>query len=197
MTPPARLEAVDSGLAPATDGWFVVNVDDAAWLANDAFGHRCVFESDARVTRGRDDLDIRRFPDVGFTLAVLQPGKPSGVYHAESRQEGFLVLSGECLLLVDGEERPLRAWDFFHCPPGTEHVFIGAGDAPCVIFMTGGRTAPRTIFYPDSELARSHDAGAQTQTSSPPEAYAPFPQWQLGRPGDDGLPWAGGSLRPA
>jgi mannose-6-phosphate isomerase-like protein (cupin superfamily) len=197
MTPPARLQAVDSGLVPATDGWFVVNVDDAAWLANEAFGDRCVFEADARVTRGRDDLDVRRFPDVGLKLAVLQPGRPSGLYHAESRQEGFLVLAGECLLLVDGQERPLRTWDFFHCPAGTEHVFIGAGDGPCVIFMTGGRTPPQTIIYPDSELARGYGAAAHAPTSSPPEAYAPFPHWQLGRPDTEGLPWTNRPLRRA
>jgi uncharacterized cupin superfamily protein len=190
MTPPARLEAVDSGLLPATDGWFVVNVDDAAWLANDSFGHRCIFEADARVTRGREDLDVRRFADVGYTLAVLHPGKPSGLYHAESRQEGFLVLAGECLLLVEGEEHRLRTWDFFHCPAGTEHVFVGAGDGPCVIFMTGARSASKTIVYPESELARRHGAASDEETSSPHEAYARFPHWRLARPDGEGLPWA-------
>jgi uncharacterized cupin superfamily protein len=190
MTPQARLQAVDSGLTPAGDGWFVVNVDEAAWLANEHFGARCVFEADARVARTRDDLDVRRFPDVGYTLSVLAPGQPSGLYHAESTQEGFLVLSGECVLLVEGEERPLRAWDFFHCPPGTEHAFVGAGDGPCVILMIGGRTTPRTILYPSSEMARRHGAGAERETSSAAEAYSPFPHWTLGRPAEDGLPWA-------
>src|SRR5438552_14083833 len=136
----ARLEEVGSGLAPVTNGWFVVNVRDTAWLTNDAFGARCVFEADGRVLRKRPDLALQRFSDVGFTLCVLAPGQPSGLYHAESNQEDFLVLAGECLLVVEGQERPLRAWDFVHCPPGTEHVFVGAGDGPCVIFMTGGRT---------------------------------------------------------
>jgi uncharacterized cupin superfamily protein len=187
--PPARLQAVESGLAPASDGWFVVNADEAAWLANDAFGARCVFETDRRVAREQPDLDVRSFPDVGVTLVVLAPGQPSGLYHAESRQEGFLVLAGECLLLVEGEERPLRTWDFFHCPPGTEHAFVGAGNGPCVIFMTGGRSAPRTIVYPRSDVARRHGAGTDSQTDSPSEAYASFPQWRLGRPDTDGLPW--------
>jgi uncharacterized cupin superfamily protein len=189
MTPPARLEAVESGLTPADEGWFVVNVDDAAWVANDAFGARCVFETSGRVARGRPDLDVHEFEDMGFTLTVLEPGRPSGLYHAESMQEGFLVLAGECVLLVEGEERPLRAWDFFHCPAGTQHTFIGAGDGPCIIFMTGGRGPSRTILYPRSELARRHSAGADEETSSPAEAYARFPHWQLARPDLDGLPW--------
>jgi uncharacterized cupin superfamily protein len=191
MVEEARLEAVDSGLAPVTAGWFVVNVRDAAWLANDAFGVRCVFEGDRRVFRRRPDLDVQTFADVGFTLAVLVPGQPSGLYHAESNQEDFLVLAGECLLLVEGEERPLRAWDFVHCPPGTEHVFVGAGDGPCVIFMTGGRTREKRIVYPRSELARRHRAGVEEETTSPSEAYRSFPHWQPERPeSSEGLPWA-------
>ena len=117
----ARLEAADSGLTPATEGWFVVNVGEAAWLSNEAFGGRCVFEADVPVVRNRPELRALRFADLGVTLAVLEPGKPSGLYHAESNQENFLVLSGECVLLVKGEERRLQAWDFVHCPPRTEH----------------------------------------------------------------------------
>ena len=191
MVEEARLEALDSGLAPVTDGWFVVNAREAAWLTSDAFGARCVFEADRRVLRTRADLDVQRFADVGFTLAVVAPGQASGLYHAESNQENFLVLAGECVLIVEGEERPLRAWDFVHCPPGTAHVFVGSGDGPCVIFMTGRRTDEKSIVYPRSELARRHGAGVETETSSPSEAYAPFPHWQPGRPTRwHGLPWA-------
>jgi uncharacterized cupin superfamily protein len=88
-----------------------------------------VFEANRPVLRRRPDLDARTFPDLGVTLAVIWPGQPSGLYHAETNQEDFLVLAGECVLLVEGEERPLRAWDFVHCPPGTAHVFVGAGTA--------------------------------------------------------------------
>ena len=94
MVEEARLEAVGSGLAPVSDGWFVVNVAEAAWLRNDAFGNRCVFESSPRVLGERPDLEPRMFAQVGFTLAVLEPGKPSGMYHGESNQEDFLVLAG-------------------------------------------------------------------------------------------------------
>jgi uncharacterized cupin superfamily protein len=178
MIEEAHLEEVGSGLAPVSDGWFVVNVRDAAWLTNDAFGARCVFEGGMPVLRRRPDLPAHKFAQLGITLQVLQPGQPSGLYHAETNQEDFLVLAGECLLLVDGEERPLRAWDFVHCPPGTAHVFVGAGDGPCVIFMTGARTKEKDTVYPRSDLARRHGAGVETETRSPTEAYAPYPHWQ-------------------
>ena len=190
MVEEAHLAAVDSGLAPLTEGWFVVNVQDAAWLANEAFGARCVFEADRPVLRKRPDLEVQRFADLGITLAVIAPGQASGLYHAESNQEDFLVLAGECLLLVEEEERPLQAWDFLHCPPGTAHAFVGAGDGPSVTFMTGRRTREKSTAYPASDLARRHRAGVEAETSSPAEAYAPFPHWQPERPDrSDGLPW--------
>ena len=114
MPEEARLEDVGSGLAPVSPGWFVVNVADAAWLRNDAFGGRCVFESSRRVLAERADTEPQMFADTGFTLAVLEPGKPTGMFHAESAQEDFLVLAGSCLLLVEDDERPLEAWDFVH-----------------------------------------------------------------------------------
>jgi uncharacterized cupin superfamily protein len=190
MVAEARLEEVGSGVAPVSDGWFVVNVRDAAWLTNDAFGARCVFEGGMPVLRRRPDLPAHKFTDVGLTLQVLQPGQPSGLYHAETNQEGFLVLSGECLLLVEGKERRLQAWDFVHCPPGSEHVFVGAGDGPCVIFMSGARTRAKDTVYPRSDLARRHGAGVEAETHSPAEAYAAFPHWQPERPDGSGLPWA-------
>lgn len=191
MVTEARLEPADSGLTPATEGWFVVNVAEAAWLTNEAFGGRCVFEADVPVVRNRPELEPHRFADVGFTVAVLEPGTPSGLFHAESNQENFLVLMGECLLLVEGEERRLKPWDFVHCPPGTEHVFVGAGTGPCVIFMIGARRQPKTIVYPDSGLARRHGAGTDEETNSAAEAYAAFPHWLPGRPRTwDELPWS-------
>jgi uncharacterized cupin superfamily protein len=185
----AQLEDVTSGLAPVSGGWFVVNLRDAAWLTNDAFGARCVFEGGMPVLRKRLDLPAHRFPNLGFNVQVIQPGQPSGLYHAESNQEGFLVLLGECRLIVEGEERPLRAWDFVHCPPGTAHVFVGAGDGPCVIFMTGARTREKDTVYPRSDLARRHGASVETETRSPTEAYAAFPHWQPERPDPKGMPW--------
>jgi len=190
VTEEARLEDVGSGLAPVSGGWFVVNARDAAWLENDAFGARCVFEADRRVLRERPDLDAQRFAETGFSLAVLAPGRPNGLYHAESAQEDFFVVAGECLLIVAGEERPLRAWDFVHCPADTAHIFVGAGDGPCVLLMIGARTADKRIVYPDSEPARRHGAGVATETSSPAEAYAHHPHWRpRRRHGGSALPW--------
>src|SRR5262245_41963183 len=187
----ARLEEVGSGLAPASPGWFVVNVGEAAWVRHDAFGGRCNFESTERVLQERRDLEPLHFDQLGFTLAVLEPGNPTGMYHAESGQEDFLVLEGECLLLIEEEERPLRAWDFVHCPSGTRHTFVGTGEGPCVIFMTGARREDGTIVYPESEAARARGAGVETETPIPSEAYARFGHWQLGRPnGWPHLPWS-------
>jgi uncharacterized cupin superfamily protein len=170
MVEEARLEDVGSGLAPVSNGWFVANVRDAAWLTNDAFGVRCVFEGGMPVLRRRPELPAHRFAQLGITLQVLQPGQPSGLFHSDTNQEDFLVLAGECLLLLERAERPLRAWDFVHCPPGTAHAFTGAGDGPCVTFMTGARTREKDAVYPRSDLARRYRAGAETETHSATEA---------------------------
>jgi uncharacterized cupin superfamily protein len=190
MPEEARLEDVGSGLAPVSDGWFVVNMHDAAWLTNDAFGARCVFEADKPVLRKRPDLAVQRFPQLGLGIQVIQPGQPSTLYHAETSQENFLVLSGESVAIVEGEERHLHAWDFVHCPPGTEHAFVGAGDGPCVILAVGARSEDGTIVYPHSEAAGRHGASVDEETSSPKVAYAKFEHWQRGRPRSwDALPW--------
>jgi uncharacterized cupin superfamily protein len=186
----ALLEEVGSGLAPASPGWFVVNAAEAAWLRHDAFRGRCHFESTERILQERPDLQPQQFGQLGYTLAVLEPGKPTGMYHAESSQEDFLVLMGECLLLIEEQERPLRAWDFIHCPPGTRHTFVGTGVGPCVILMTGARPEDGTIVYPVSESALARDAGVEAETPKPSEAYAPYGHWRLGRPGAwADLPW--------
>jgi uncharacterized cupin superfamily protein len=182
----ARLERTDYGLGPASEGWFVVNVRDAEWETNENGAAACMFESGAVS-----------FPEIGYRLAVLQPGTTVGFYHAESNQEDFLVLGGECVLLIEGEERRLKPWDFVHCPPGTEHVFVGAGDGPCVIFMTGARTAEKSIVYPRSELALRHGAGVEKETTSPNEAYATFPKWQPGRKGPWPIPDWSARRRPS
>jgi uncharacterized cupin superfamily protein len=189
MVAEARLEEVGSGLAPTSPGWFTVNAADAAWVRNEAFGWRCVFESSRRVLGERPEAEPQPFGQVGYTLAVLEPGRPTGMYHAESSQEDFLVLAGECLLLIEGEERPLRAWDFVHCPAWTEHAFVAVGSGPCVIFMAGARTREHSVVYPHSELALRHGAGVEAETTKPKEAYAPYPRWEPGRPSFDGLPW--------
>jgi uncharacterized cupin superfamily protein len=177
----ARLEESDAGLVAATVGWFVVNVRDAAWVTNERLGDGCIFEGDEV-----------QFSHVGYTIAVLRPGEPGGLYHREANQEDFLVLMGECVLVIEGEERRLRAWDFVHCPADTEHGFVGAGDGPCVIFMAGTRRGwpDKGIVYPRSDLALAHGVGVEEETTQPREAYAPLPKWLPGRPESfAGLPW--------
>ena len=190
MPDEARLVDTGAGLAPQGDGWFVVNVRDTAWMRNDHFGARCNFEVDGRLAKERSDLAVQQHPQLGIRLHVLEPGKPSTMYHRESDQEDFLVLSGACLLIIEGEERPLRAWDFVHCAPGTTHSFVGAGEGPCVMLMVGARSREGTILYPRDEVALSHGAGVEEDTEQPSVAYSPFGHWRLGRPDAwDALPW--------
>jgi uncharacterized cupin superfamily protein len=174
----ARLELVNSGLAPVTDGWFVVNVRDAPWLEHDEFGARCVFERDPRIVRGRDDLEPHWFEQLGIKLTVIYPGQPSTLYHAESDQEGFLVLSGSCTAIIEDEERELQAWDFFHCPPHTRHAFVNTGAEPCVILMVGARSADGTITYSPSAVAARYGAAVESETGDPRQAYADRPHWR-------------------
>ena len=177
----ANLEQTGAGLIPAEEGWFVLNVRDALWVTGEKFGSVCLFD-------GPNEL----FTQVGYRLRVLMPGQPNGMYHHEANQEDFLVLAGECLLLVEGEERRLRAWDFVHCPGGTDHIFVGAGTGPCVLFMAGSREnwpEGEGLFYPRSELALRHGAGVESETPDASVAYAGSPEWQP-RPPDVDLPWA-------
>jgi uncharacterized cupin superfamily protein len=141
--------------------WFVVNVEDATAMSHEKGGIAVAFESP-------ED----RFPDIGVNIRVLQPGQPNGKYHSENVQEDFLVLGGECIAILDGEERPLRAWDFVHCPAGTEHIFVGAGDGPCTILMVGGRRADKSLLYPVCEAAARYGASAAETTTEPARAYA-------------------------
>jgi uncharacterized cupin superfamily protein len=155
------MERTDAGgHVPKGEGWFVVNAREARWLDGD-FGAYTRFEGEPR------------FGQIGINIGVLQPGQAACMYHGENEQEDFLVLSGECLLLVEGEERPLKAWDFVHCPPWTEHVFVGAGGGPCAILAIGGRTGGNVV-YPRSELALRHKAGVEEETTEPTVAYAGF-----------------------
>jgi uncharacterized cupin superfamily protein len=158
VVPESKLSSTDGGLVPEGEGWFVLNARDAKWLDGE-FGAYTRFEGEAR------------FPTLGFNIGVLAPGQPSAMYHGEDEQEDFLVLAGECLLLVEGEERLLRQWDFVHCPAWTEHVFVGAGDGPCAFLAVGTRLGD-DVIYPRSEVALRHKAGVEQETRQPGEAYA-------------------------
>ena len=180
--PEARVEDLGSGLAPVTDGWFVVNVRDAEWWFAESRGARCAFESEY------GDTPVE-FGQLGINVTVLEPGQPS-LYHAESNQEAFLVISGQCTLLVENEERRLRPWDFFHCSAWTEHGFVGAGSGPCVILMVGSRSGTG-VHYPVSEVAARHGASVAKETSDWREAYATVERFRRARPPSWArLPWA-------
>jgi uncharacterized cupin superfamily protein len=183
MVEEARFKETEAGLEPVTEGWFVVNVADTAWWRHDEFGASCPLE-------GIDDENApaARFKEYGINIHVVWPGQPNCMYHRENAQEDFLVLSGECLLLIEGKERRLKAWDFVHFPKWTEHVIVGAGEGPCAILMVGSR-ANEEVTYPVSELALRYGAGVEVETDQPREAYAAFPKWQRVAVDDPGLPW--------
>ena len=184
----ARVEDSGSGLAPASEGWFVVNVRDAEWWTSGWSGSRCFFENEYPASVDAPKVEFSQF---GINITVLEPGQPNGLYHGEDGQEDFLVLLGECLLLVEGEQQRLRAWDFVHCAPQTEHIFVGAGDGPCVILMAGARTEDDRGHYPVSELAARYGASVKEETSDPDQAYAGFEWSRRERPSYwDRLPWA-------
>src|ERR671930_1469046 len=166
MVPEAPLESTEHGLVPAGAGWFVLNAREARWFERKGRGYVSNFEGD------------REFEQLGAHLFVLGPGEPMSMYHWEADQEDFLVLSGEALLLVEGEERPLRAWDFMHCPPRADHTIVGAGEGKSVIIAVGARvdsTGPNWGGYPVHDVAVRRNASAQRDTTDPEEAYARFP----------------------
>ena len=182
--PEAQLEDLGSGLTPVTQGWFVVNLRDAEWWFAETRGARCAFENEY------GDRPVE-FDQLGINVTVLAPGQTT-LYHAESNQEAFLVLSGECTLVVEGRERRLRPWDFFHAPPWCEHAFVGAGQEACVILMAGARSGPG-VRYPRSEVAARHGASVAEETSDWRQAYATVERFRRERPPSWGrLPWARG-----
>jgi uncharacterized cupin superfamily protein len=164
VVPEAPLEPAGKGKAPSGPGWFVLNAREAPWLEGPVYGAFTPFEN----------REAAKFEQVGFNIAFLKPGQPACMYHREGNQEDFLVVAGEALLLVEGEERPLKAWDFFHCPAGTDHVILGAGERGCTVIAVGSRTS-REVVYPVSELAQRHNAGVEQETKDPREAYAATP----------------------
>jgi uncharacterized cupin superfamily protein len=175
----ARSEETPYGRYVASEGWFVHNLAEALAVRNEEKGG-AMYPLEPRDSP---------FADFGVNVRVLWPGDPSALYHAEGVQEGFLVLSGECTLIVEEEERPLRQWDYFHCPADTRHVIAGAGDGPCAILMIGARAEVETIRYPVSEVAARYGASAAKETDDPDEAYAGWP----GEYAPVRLPWPPGA----
>jgi uncharacterized cupin superfamily protein len=177
----ASSEATPYGRYITSEGWFVLNLADALAVRNDEKGGATY------------PLESRHAPfrDFGVNVRVLSPGQPNGLYHAENGQEGFLVLSGECTLVVEDEERTLKQWDYFHCPSETRHITVG-GHKPCVILMIGARPEVETLHYPVSEVAAKHGASVAKETYDPNEAYADWPgDYQPVR-----LPWPVADPKP-
>jgi uncharacterized cupin superfamily protein len=162
MIPEAKLVQAESGLVPEGEGWFVLNAREAQWWKNDENGTSVTFEGDVKFTQ------------LGINLNVLQPGQPLCRYHAENQQEDFLILAGEGVAIVEGEERPVRAWDFVHCPPHTAHVIVATGTAPLVLVAVGARLENEEILYTVNETAARYDASVAVETTNPREAYADY-----------------------
>lgn len=171
--PEAKLVETEAGMKPESDGWFVVNVGEAMSMGIDDSLYGFVFEPAARA-----------FPHFGINVSVIGPGKPSAMYHAEAGQESFLVLQGKCTLIIEDEERPLRQWDFVHCPPNTAHVIVGAGESPAVVLMVGARNAGPDLLYPRSEVAARYRASVEEDTTDRKQAYE---EWS--RPQRRRYPW--------
>ncbi|TML91271.1 MAG: cupin domain-containing protein [Actinobacteria bacterium] len=196
MVPEAPLEETDHGLVPSGDGWFVLNAREARWRHREGISG-LLFDGDTE------------FPQVGINLFVLAPGMRMAMYHREADQEDFLVLAGEALLIVEGEERPLVQWDFVHCPPGTSHTIIGAEKTPCVVLAVGAREHQGTAgwgAYTVDEAALRHGVGVEQETTDEEVAYAGTPPSEPTRYREGWLPTtktaanhnrSGGESRPA
>jgi quercetin dioxygenase-like cupin family protein len=162
----ARIEDNDEGRLPVGEGWFILNLSEMPWETVPGFG----VWRDFNWAKKPDE------PNIGFHIHVLQPGESFGYYHAEAAQEGFIVLSGECLAVVEGQERRMRHWDYLHSPPGTAHVIVGAGDGPCAMLMFGSPDPRRKIEWIADETAAKHGASVERTTGRDTEAYGDLPR---------------------
>jgi uncharacterized cupin superfamily protein len=181
VVPEAKLKETELGLVPEGEGWFVVNARDVPWRHAEGRGAVCLLEG---------DVD---FKQLGVNPFVLAPGEPMAMYHWEADQEDFLVVSGEAILIADGEERPLRAWDFVHCPPKVNHVIVGAGVGPCVVIAIGAREHehdPDWGGYSVDETAAKYGASVDEETSEPEQAYSKVTHRQPTRFREEWLPTA-------
>jgi uncharacterized cupin superfamily protein len=179
VVPEAGMQETEHGLVATGEGWFVVNARDTRWYHLDGRSAFCDLEGD------------QEFSQLGINIQVLLPGQPMAMYHWEVDQEDFLVVSGEAVLVVEGEERTLRAWDFVHCPTLTKHTIVGAGDGPCVVIAVGARAnqeGPGWGGYTVDEAAARHGVSVERDTNDATEAYAKFQKRNETRYREDWLP---------
>jgi uncharacterized cupin superfamily protein len=172
MVSEARLKDMGAGLVPDTEGWFVMNAREARWFERSG-------EAFNLPLTGVDEHEAETFfPMLGMAIRVIEPGRPSTIYHWETEQEDFLVLHGEAVLLIEGEERPVRKWDFVHCPPGTKHAFAGAGERPCVLLCVSSRQFQKDGpwgFYCSDPRAARYGASSPEHTQDDGVAHAGWP----------------------
>ena len=169
----ARVVQTDAGRRPEGEGWFILNLAEASWDRDPDLGIWCDI--------GAEDVPFAQF---GIGPHMLMPGQPNGRYHAESAQEGFLVLSGECIAIIEGQERRLHRWDFVHCPPGTKHAFVGVGEEPCVLLCASSRQFQKDGpwgYYCYDETAERYNAASPEDTQDGEIAYGRFPESQEAR----------------
>jgi uncharacterized cupin superfamily protein len=164
MTEAKLVPSEEGGLVPAADGWFVLNAKDARWL-----------DGELGKYTGWEGPDSR-FSQLGINVNVLAPGEPMTMYHRENAQEDFLVVAGECVLIVNGAERPLKQWDLFHCPPGVDHAIVSAGAGPSIVIAVGARMGDEDdgLVYPADPTAQKHGAGIDVETTDGKGAYTNF-----------------------
>ena len=170
MVPESKPARTEYGLVPSGAGWYVLGLRDAEWRHADGRGAVCLALDDFEGERQAAELGVNPF--------VLGPGEAMAMYHWEADQEDFLVVAGEATLIVEGEERQLRAWDFVHCPPNTKHVIIGAGTGPCVVIAVGARersSEPESLGFTADELAKWHGVSVDEDTTDPDAVYGQLP----------------------
>jgi uncharacterized cupin superfamily protein len=165
-----------------------MNARDARWFQNPGRGH-------SLPLTGHDEYEAETFfPMLGMAIRVMSPGEPADTYHWETEQEDFLVLSGEVLAIIEGQERLLRQWDFVHCPPETRHAFVGAGDGPCVLLCASSRQFQKDGpwgSYSVDETAARHNASSPEETQDWDVAYGRFPPKRATRYREGLLPEGG------
>jgi uncharacterized cupin superfamily protein len=169
----ARIERTPEGQVAVDGGWFILNLGEMAWETVPGFGVWCGFDGPESQTSTRR---------VGVHIHVLKPGEANGYYHAEAEQEGFVVLSGECVAVVEGQERRMRRWDYLHSPAGTRHITIGAGEEPCAILMFGSPDPSRKVEWIADENAAKYGASVAYTTDRDTEAYGELPPTVRCRP---------------
>ncbi|HET6945799.1 MAG TPA: cupin domain-containing protein [Gaiellaceae bacterium] len=170
MVPESKPARTEYGLVPSGEGWYVLGLREAEWRHADGRGAVCLALDDFEGERQAEELGVNPF--------VLGPCEAMAMYHWEADQEDFLVVAGEAILIVEGEERQLRAWDFVHCPPNTKHVIIGAGTGPCVVIAVGARersSEPESLGFTADELAKRHGVSVDEDTTDPDAVYGPLP----------------------